>query len=184
MTIRDAPAARLAMLAGAAAVAVMVAGCGPGATETPRADSSAPSPAAPAPPAPAPAGPPPSAPPAPATSTRWVDLRPGQCLADPPPVDPAVVMVTVLDCAGPHAGEVFHRTGLAVNTALADVAGSACAAGFADYAGRPLAGAGYAVSYLIDSDQNRTSAVAEPSTLICVLTDPGGATLTGSVAGR
>jgi len=113
-----------------------------------------------------------------------VDLRPGQCLADPPPVDPAVVMVTVVDCAGPHAGEVFHRTGLAVNTALADVAGSACAAGFPDYAGRPLAGAGYAVSYLIDSDQNRTSAVAEPSTLICVLTDPGGATLTGSVAGR
>ncbi|HSA39338.1 MAG TPA: hypothetical protein P5061_01700 [Mycobacterium sp.] len=126
----------------------------------------------------------PAAPPAPATSTRWVDLRPGQCLADPPPVDPAVVMVTVVDCAGPHAGEVFHRTGLAVNTALADVAGSACAAGFPDYAGRPLAGAGYAVSYLIDSDQNRTSAVAEPSTLICVLTDPGGATLTGSVAGR
>lgn len=168
--------ARALLLAGA--LAASLAGCNtqstPSAQETtpePSTTISSPPPAAAAP-----------APPAvTATETRWVDLQPGQCLAEAPPEDPAVVMVAVVDCAGPHAAEVFHRTGLAVNTALAEVADQACSAGLASYTGG-TGGAGYAVTYLIDSDQNRRADVAEPSTLICVLSDPGGATLTGSKA--
>ncbi|MCV7191302.1 hypothetical protein H7I02_00575 [Mycolicibacterium brumae] len=159
-----------------AAVALSVAGCA-SAPPAEQPSSSSPAPSATA----APSAPP--SPVVPATrSVRWVDLQPGDCLTDPPPQDPSVVQVTVIDCAAPHAAEVFGRTGLKVNTALADVADAACSAEFAGYTGASLAGSGYSVTYLIDSDQNRRADVAEPSALICVLSDPAGATLTGSAA--
>ena len=51
-----------------------------------------------------------AAPVAPASRTvKWVDLQAGDCLADPPPSDPSEVMVTVVDCAGPHLAETFLR---------------------------------------------------------------------------
>lgn len=109
-------------------------------------------------------------------TVRWVDLQPGDCLADPPPSDPAVVMVTVVDCAAPHQAETFLRAPIPVNDALTDVGNQQCGAGLAAYTG----GGPYTISYLIDSEQDRTSNNPYPSTVICLLQAPGGQSLTGS----
>lgn len=116
---------------------------------------------------------------APARPARWVDLQAGDCLADPPPEDPSVVYVTVVDCATPHSAQVFHRGGLRVNAALADIARTECDAGLRTFTGQGASGR-YAVTFLIDSRQDRTDNNPIPSDVICVLTDPGGAKLTGS----
>jgi hypothetical protein len=114
---------------------------------------------------------------APASRTvKWVDLQAGDCLADPPPSDPSVVMVTVVDCAGPHLAETFLRAPVPVNDALSDVGNRECGAGLATYTG----GGPYTISYLIDSEQDRTSNNPYPSTVICLLQGAGGQTLTGS----
>jgi hypothetical protein len=110
----------------------------------------------------------------------WVDLQAGDCLADLPPTDPSVVMVTTVDCATPHRAEAFYRGDVAVNDAVAGVADQACASGFASYTGHPAAGSRYAVTYLIDSGQDRTSNNPEPSSVICVLYAADGTSLTGS----
>ncbi len=115
-----------------------------------------------------------------ARTVNWFDLDVGECLADPPPVDPTVISVTVVDCATPHQAEVYLRAPMAVNTAVADVVDRTCAAGFTTYTGRPAGDGTYAVTYLIDSNQNRTSSNPDPSTVICLLEGPEGAPLTGS----
>ena len=118
-----------------------------------------------------------AAPVAPASRTvKWVDLQAGDCLADPPPSDPSVVMVTVVDCAGPHLAETFLRAPVPVNDALSDVGNRECGAGLAKYTG----GGPYTISYLIDSEQDRTSNNPYPTTVICLLQGAGGQTLTGS----
>ena len=118
-----------------------------------------------------------TAPPRPQT---WTALQPGDCLAEPPPADPAVVTVTVVDCAGPHLAETFLRVGIPVDSALSDTAGSQCEAGFLAYTGRASAGSGYTISYLIDSDQDRTSNNPLPSTVICLLQSAAGTAVSGS----
>jgi hypothetical protein len=107
---------------------------------------------------------------------KWIDLQVGDCLADPPPVDPGVVMVSVVDCAIPHAAEVYLRTDVEVNAAVADVADRQCNAGLTQYSG----GGPFAMTYLIDSNQDRTSADPLPSTVICLLQASNGGPLTGS----
>lgn len=107
---------------------------------------------------------------------KWIDLQAGDCLADPPPVDPGVVMVSVVDCAIPHAAEVYLRTDVEVNAAIADVADRQCSAGLTQYTG----GGPFAMTYLIDSNQDRTSANPLPSTVICLLQASNGGPLTGS----
>jgi len=107
---------------------------------------------------------------------KWIDLQVGDCLADPPPVDPGVVMVSVVDCAIPHAAEVYLRTAVEVNAAVADVADRQCTAGLKQYTG----GGPFAMTYLIDSNQDRTSANPLPSTVICLLQASNGGPLTGS----
>jgi hypothetical protein len=107
---------------------------------------------------------------------KWIDLQVGDCLADPPPVDPGVVMVSVVDCAIPHAAEVYLRTDVEVNAAVADVADRQCNAGLTQYTG----GGPFAMTYLIDSNQDRTSADPLPSTVICLLQASNGGPLTGS----
>jgi hypothetical protein len=113
---------------------------------------------------------------------NWVDLDVGDCLLDPPPSDPSVVTVAVVDCATNHAAEVYSRVPVAVNAAIADVADRECAASLSEYTGRP-GGSGFVMSYLIDSRQDRTSDNPDPSTVICVLQAAAGAPLTQS-AGR
>lgn len=113
---------------------------------------------------------------------KWVDLQVGDCLADPPPTDPSVVTVTIVDCAEPHAAEVYSRVPLALNTALADVADRECAAGFATYTGRTVEGSPFTLTYLIDSNQDRTADNPNPSSVICLLQAQGGP-LTGSAHG-
>lgn len=116
----------------------------------------------------------------PARSETWTALQPGDCLAEPPPSDPAVVTVTVVDCGGTHIAETFLRVGIPVDSALSGTAGSQCEAGFVAYTGKASAGSGYTISYLIDSDQDRTSNNPLPSTVICLLQSAAGTALSGS----
>ena len=123
-----------------------------------------------------------AAPPTPQGPTieKWIELQVGECLADPPPTDPSVVTVSVVDCATAHAAEVYLRVDVEVNAAIADVADRECDAGFKRYTGQSVAGTPFVVSYLIDSNQDRTSANPLPSTVICVLQASNGGPLTGS----
>lgn len=108
-------------------------------------------------------------------SEKWVDLQVGDCLAAPPPSDPSVVTVTIVDCGSPHAAEVYLRAAVAVNEASDDVANRECGAGLASYTRDA-----YATTYLIDSEQDRTSNNPMPSNVICLLQNANGAPLTGS----
>jgi hypothetical protein len=111
---------------------------------------------------------------------KWIELQVGECLADPPPTDPSVVTVSVVDCAIAHAAEVYLRADVEVNAAVADVADRECDAGLSRYTGQSASGGPFVVTYLIDSNQDRTSANPLPSTVICVLATPNGGPLTGS----
>jgi hypothetical protein len=117
-----------------------------------------------------------------ATSTSPVSTTSsvGDCLADPPPSDPSVVNVSVVDCALTHAAEVYQRSNVQVNAAVADVADRECDTGFARYTGQSVGGGPLVVTYLIDSNQDRTSADPLPSTVICLLQASNGGPLTGS----
>jgi len=123
-----------------------------------------------------------TAPPAtPTAQTKtWVDLQAGDCVTDLPAVDEGAVTVTVVDCAATHAAEVFLRAPTAVNLAVADIANQDCVTGFPTYTGRPVESSPYAVTYLIDSNQDRTSNNPLPSTVICLLQAADGQPLTGS----
>ena len=87
---------------------------------------------------------------------KWIDLQVGDCLADVPPSDPAVVEVTVVDCSQPHMAETFVRAPIPVDAALDGTANAQCESGFVQYTGQASAGSPYTVGYLIDSDQDRT----------------------------
>jgi hypothetical protein len=113
-------------------------------------------------------------------SEKWIDLQVGDCLAELPADDPSVVTVTVVDCANTHAAEVYLRSPLAVNAAVADVANQECASGFSRYSGQSVDGSSFAVTYLIDSNQDRTADNPTPSTVICLLHAANGAPLTRS----
>ena len=122
-----------------------------------------------------------AAPPPPGSRTvKWIDLQVGDCLADLPPADLSRVTVTVIDCATAHLAEVYLRAPTAVNTAVANVANRDCAAGFAPYTGRPVDGSPFSITYLIDSNQDRTASDPMPSTVICLLQAANGQPLTGS----
>jgi hypothetical protein len=124
-----------------------------------------------------------SAAPAPSQAPRtenWTKLQAGDCLADAPPADPAVVMVTLVDCAQPHLAETFLRAPIPVDAALDGTASTQCEAGFVEYTGGPSAGSPYTITYLIDSDQDRTYNNPLPSTVICLLQDAQGQSLNGS----
>jgi hypothetical protein len=112
-------------------------------------------------------------------AVKWVDLQAGDCLADRPPADPAMVMVNVVDCGQPHLAETYLRAPIPVNAALDDVARHECATGLQRYTG--AAGADkYTSLYLIDSEQDRTSDNPYPSTVICLLQAANGQPVTGS----
>jgi hypothetical protein len=111
---------------------------------------------------------------------KWIELQVGECLADPPQTDPSVVTVSVVDCAVAHAAEVYLRADVEVDAAIADVADRECGAGLTRYTGQAVGGGPLVVTYLIDSNQDRTSANPLPSTVICVLTTSNGGPLTGS----
>jgi hypothetical protein len=123
----------------------------------------------------------PSPPAAGPRTEKWIDLDVGQCLADLPQVDLGAVTVTVVDCATPHTAEVYFRGPMWVDTTVPDVANRDCGKALPDYAGRPI-GAPYTMTYLVDSDQDRTSdnPNTAPGTLICLVEDASGRHLTGS----
>ena len=111
---------------------------------------------------------------------KWIDLAPGDCLAEPPPTDPAVVTVTVVDCAAPHLAEAYLRANIPVDAALNGTANAQCTAGLTQYTGLAAGSSPYSVTYLIDSDQDRTSNNPYPSTIICLLQDARGQSLAGT----
>ncbi|WP_372517398.1 hypothetical protein [Mycobacterium nebraskense] len=115
-----------------------------------------------------------------AHAEKWIDLQAGECVADLPPSDLSRVTVTVVDCATAHLAEVYLRAPMAVDTAVAGVANRDCAAGFAPYTGRPVEGSPFSITYLIDSNQDRTGADPTPSTAICLLQSANGQPLSGS----
>ncbi|RAV07265.1 hypothetical protein DQP57_19410 [Mycobacterium colombiense] len=115
-----------------------------------------------------------------AHTEKWIDLRAGECVTDLPPADGSRVNVTVVDCATAHLAEVYLRAPMAVDAAIATVANRDCAAGFAPYTGQPVAGSRFSITYLIDSNQDRTGANPTPSTVICLLQSANGQPLTGS----
>lgn len=123
-------------------------------------------------------------PPAPASPRsrieQWIALQVGDCVADLPPIDLSRVTVTVVDCGTAHLGEVYLRAPVAVDNAIATVANRNCADGFTSYTGQSVAGSAYSVTYLIDSNQDRTGANPTPSTVICLLQSVNGQLLTGS----
>lgn len=122
-----------------------------------------------------------AAPPPPNSHTeKWINLQVGDCLADLPPADLSRVTVNVVDCATAHLAEVFLRAPMAVDAAIADVANKDCNAGFAPYTGQSVAGSAFSITYLIDSNQDRTGATPTPSTVICLLQGANGQPLTGS----
>lgn len=120
---------------------------------------------------PAPAGP---------QTKNWFDLKVGDCLTEIPAIDTGVVTTTVVDCATPHLAEVYLLAPLAVNTAIHTVAMEKCGKGFVDYTGQPFVGGPFAVTYLIDSNQDRTENNPTPSTAICFLRNANGEPLTKS----
>ncbi|MCK8647358.1 septum formation family protein [Mycobacterium colombiense] len=113
-----------------------------------------------------------------AHTEKWIDLRTGQCVTDLPPADGSRVNVTVVDCATAHLAEVYLRAPMAVDSAIATVANRDCAAGLAPYTG--VDGGRFSITYLIDSNQDRTGANPTPSTVICLLQSANGQPLTGS----
>jgi hypothetical protein len=119
------------------------------------------------------------APPGPHT-VKWIDLQVGDCVADLPPIDLSRVTVTAVDCATAHLAEVYLRAPMAVDKAVAIVANKDCNAGFAPYTGRSLDGSPFSITFLIDSNQDRTGADPTPSTVICLLQSANGQPLTGS----
>ena len=122
-----------------------------------------------------------AAPPPPGSRTvKWIDLQVGDCLADLPPADLSRVTVTVIDCATAHLAEVYLRAPMAVDAAVANVANTDCNAGFAPYTGRSVDGSPFSITFLIDSNQDRTGANSTPSTVICLLQAANGQSLTGS----
>jgi hypothetical protein len=119
--------------------------------------------------------------PAPTTQTKnWFDLNVGDCVTEIPAIDTGVVRTTVVSCSAPHQAEVFLLAPLAVDTAIDQVAMTKCAKGFVDYTGQPFNGNSFAVTYLIDSNQDRTANNLTPSTAICMLQAADGTSLTKS----
>jgi hypothetical protein len=119
--------------------------------------------------------------PAPTTQMKnWFDLKVGDCVTEIPAIDTGVVSTTVVSCSAPHQAEVFLLAPLAVDTAIDQVAMTKCAKGFVDYTGHPFNGTSFAVTYLIDSNQDRTANNPTPSTAICLLQAADGSPLTKS----
>ena len=119
--------------------------------------------------------------PAPTTQTKnWFDLGVGDCVTEIPAIETGVVSTTVVSCSAPHRAEVFLLAPLAVDTAIDQVAMTKCAKGFVDYTGQPFNGTSFAVTYLIDSNQDRTANNPTPSTAICLLQAADGSPLTKS----
>ncbi len=69
---------------------------------------------------------------------------------------------------------------MSVDTAIATIANRDCAAGFAPYTGQSVDRSPFSITYLIDSNQDRTGANPTPSTVICLLQAANGQSLTGS----
>jgi len=111
---------------------------------------------------------------------KWIDLKAGDCLAAPPSADPAEVTVTVVDCATPHLAEAYLRADIPVDAAVTTTANQQCASGFTQYTGLRVNGGAYTISYLIDSEQDRTSNNPLPSTVICLLQGAQGQSFTAS----
>lgn len=126
--------------------------------------------------------PPPStaAPSSAAHPKNFVELQVGDCVADLPPSDLSSVTVTVMDCGTAHLAQVIARRDIPVNEAIDEVADQQCAAALSGYPPTPGPHR-LSVTYLIDSNQDRTSNNPLPSTVICLAQSADGSPLTGTL---
>ena len=114
----------------------------------------------------------------PAPSTRnWFEFEPGDCLTALPQIELGDVAVPVVDCSAPHVAEVCLRVPVEVDAAVTGVADQKCRAGLPGFTGGRTA---YSVTYLIDSNMDRTGHTPLPSTVICLLQNANGQPMAGS----
>lgn len=117
-------------------------------------------------------------------TVKWIDLDVGQCIAELPKVELGEVTVTVVDCATPHKAETYFLAPVPVNAAIPEVADRECGAQFTKYTGKPINTSGLAVTWLVDSNQDRTTidptTGPSPSTVICLLAAVDGRPLSSS----
>ncbi|MGJ6123574.1 hypothetical protein QN239_13465 [Mycolicibacterium sp. Y3] len=151
--------------------AILLASCGAHPTAAPPAPTTADTPTSHSAPVPAPAP----------RTLPWFNLQVGDCVDQIPAVDEGAVDVTLVDCAAPHRAEVYQRAPIPVDAAVTEVANQRCNDALTAYTG---ASGSYTVSYLIDSNQDRTADNPLPSIVICLLQDAGGGALTRSARGR
>lgn len=166
------PSSSAAVLCASLAALTLLSSCASQDSETkPTTATSAAAPSTPITLTPTPAGP---------QTKNWFDLKVGDCLTEIPAIETGVVTTTVVDCATPHLAEVYLLAPLAVNTAIDTVANEKCTNGFVDYTGQSFVGGRFALTYLIDSNQDRTDNNPTPSTAICFLRNANGEPLTKS----
>ena len=104
-----------------------------------------------------------------AQAKNWFDLDVGDCLATSRRVDLGEVTVGGRRLCTTPSGGGLSSAPVEVNAAIADVADQQCAAAVSGYTGAAPAAVSFVVTYLIDSNQDRTSDNPLPSTVICLL---------------
>ena len=112
---------------------------------------------------------------------QWHDLMSAHCL----PVLPtgSFVSVETVDCATPHAAEVFFAG--RADPLRPTVAEERCLNAFPGYTGIPFDGSGYEITW-IESEPNPSGEIQlgdfNADVVVCLLSDATGNPLTGSVA--
>lgn len=123
-------------------------------------------------------------------SIQWINAQPGTCI-QVWPVGTTFTTVNSIDCSEPHVAEVMSNslTGVSPSTGIAGGGPQEeCAGKFAAYAGKPLQGSGYEVSWLEAAPSTTspganldTNSLMSSSRLVCLAEKAGGGQLTGSV---
>ena len=107
-----------------------------------------------------------------------VDRTVSRRMKGPFPFGTLVVNISGAALLGFLAGlTVSHEVAILAGTGIAN---QQCEAGLAQYTGLAANNTPFAISYLIDSEQDRTSNNPYPSTVICLLQDAQGQTRTAS----
>ena len=96
---------------------------------------------------------------------KWIDLKVGECVTDLPPANLSRVTVTVVDCATAHLAEVYFVLRWR-SIPLSPTSRIRTVRPVASYTGQSVDGSPYSVTYLIDSNMDRTGATAMPSTVL------------------
>lgn len=125
----------------------------------------------------------PVAQPAGAITRQWHTLMAGQCLAELP--TGTFVTTQTVECAGPHAAEVFFAG--RADPLRPSTAEERCLNGFASYTGSAIEGSGYDITWIESEPDPQAGGGPQigdfhADLVVCLLFNPAGAPLTGSLA--